>query len=163
MENLKNLENKFLLVDFEGFYFFNNFFIKEFGYFELKKINTLYVKTKPLNYSNYFWLLKHHHKLPHDFGTESFKTVLDILKKEDQIILVKGEEKAKYLQTLTSNIVINIEIFGCPAFKSLHSDNFPCIYHAIVPSEHCVRTKISKILNWIHNEPRTIEIATRFA
>jgi len=142
------LKNNLLLVDFEGYYYFDKFFIKEFGFYS-DSIKTIYIKTKPKKFSNYFWLLKHYHRILHHFGKERFSTVLDTLNQRNIIILVKGLEKAKILSKLTNNLVLNLEDFGCPSFNLLTTDADPCIYHAIVPSIHCVKTKISKLLNWI--------------
>jgi hypothetical protein len=160
--NLKQLEENFLLIDFEGYFHFNNFFIKEFGFFEFGSIKTLNVKTKPLNFKNYHWLVSHYHRIPYDFGSVSFYKVLEILNRKNKIILVKGEEKAKITRKLTKNLVLNLENFDCPSFDSLTSDTLPCVYHSIVPTNHCVKLKISKLLNWLKHESRIIKISDRF-
>jgi hypothetical protein len=153
------LEDRFLLIDFEGYYYLGKFYFKEFGFYKQNTIKTYYIKTKPHFFSNYSWLLEHYHKLPHDFGSTSFKIVLKLLNDQNITILVKGEEKSKIIRQISNNLVLNLENFGCPSFKSLHTNSWPCIYHTIVPAEHCVRIKISKILDWIKNERGTNQIS----
>jgi hypothetical protein len=157
-ESLENefQKNNFLIIDFEGYFYYDKFFFKEFGFYDYNTINTLYIQTKKLNFLNYNWLVKYFHKIPYDYGTTSYSCVKQILNQHNKVIVVKGLEKQKIIQKLTKNKVVNLEDFGCPSFKSINCESYPCVYHSIIAcSEHCVRLKISKIVHWIQNEHRT--------
>jgi hypothetical protein len=157
-------KNEFLIIDFEGYYYYDNFFFKEFGFYDYSTINTFYIQTKKLNFLNYNWLVKYFHKIPFDYGTTPFSFIKQLLNQHNKVFVVKGLEKQKIIEKLTKNKVVNIEDFGCPSFKSINCESFPCVYHSIIAcSEHCVKIKLSKIVHWIQNEYGASKVATRYS
>jgi hypothetical protein len=154
-----------LLVDFEGYFFQDNFYFKEFSFFDsAETIKTFYLKTPNKNFLNYDWLVSMHHKMRHNFGSSSHKIITEIINKPKIKIIVKGVEKVKILEKFTNNEIINLELLGCPAYKQITALSRTCFFHTLYPSVHCSQLKVSKLLSWLsENESRTSSLSTRVA
>lgn len=156
MQKSKNSTTKlhYILIDFEGYNGKNNFIFKEFAinFIETNIIHNFFLKTKKFNDKNYYWLMKHHHRIPHYYGQTPYKYIKQfIFDISDFVFIVKGEAKKKYLEKITKNQIINLEDYGCPKYSELTSNvQNNCTFHSHTPSEHCSILKLDKLHTWLH-------------
>lgn len=139
-----------LVVDFQGIRKNNKFYFKEFAINYNNEYKN-YFLTGPSgwlsahDYRQYRWLLKFHHGILHDYGTDRFRVI--ILPKET--IYVKGEEKRRILSKYVKNKICNIELLGCRYLEIDKSIDCEFAPHNNLKCHFCSLKKAHAITKWL--------------
>jgi hypothetical protein len=143
-----------MLIDFEGYQVANRFFFKEFTYCNINENSfcNLFIKTPIIRHNKTInWLIQSHHRIPMEYGSINYKRVIKTLNNAS-IIYCKGKSKVDILEKLTNNIIIDIELFGCPKYVYTHSNQLVCEFHNNNP--HCALNKAYFYYKWLKQYER---------
>lgn len=155
----------FAIIDIQGFkHKSNEFIVKELCVYTDKLYFHDVVKS-PYSFNNLTyedrkqtrWLFRNFHGLLWDDGNISTSQASEIITPQliDKVILVKGEEKVKWVKILLNNDnlnVLNVENIGlCAPLKSMNMIT-PCHFHKqksnVTTLYHCALQNVMNIQKW---------------
>jgi hypothetical protein len=157
------------IVDVQGFKKPQNEFVfKELAIIPLSEDSqpTVYFFEPPYNYnllpvkyrSENSWLKRNFHGLHWEDGDIPYGDLEDIFStyaSKARKIFVKGLEKKRWIQEITSNLVYNVEDIGCPALSKISNlDKFkPCSHHdeCICRKPNCAVKNVLILKKWLLN------------
>lgn len=162
-------QDRFVVIDVQGFIIDNHFFPKEVCVSGVDSKITTFLIAPPIEYSELTnkdritnkWLCNHLHGLCWNDGNithEEFSQYLVVyLKKEQDIIVyVKGIEKVRWLRQLLGKKeqiqIVDLDEFNCPNIKTLYKNNTQikvCNYHRSVYMKTCSRKSVIILRNFI--------------
>lgn len=177
------------IVDIQGFQFKTNPFIcKELAIkeFDLQKNCCHHIKKFVFNYPVIFEYLRSDIKKQIEFlmhkkhgfhwhSTEEtpflhsytdFGKIIqsEIIDKNYFLVMVKGEQKLKWLENfLPTNLIsiVNLEKYGCPAINKLKNEEISCNFHCslhCLPGKTCGVENVQLIYNWLKNANLSLPI-----
>ena len=104
------------------------------------------------------WLERHHHMIPFESGLYPYETLklhLTTLAHPFSTILCKGLEKARFLNNILQQKVINLEDYGCPSLDSFHHDHY-CDFH-LKKGGTCALRNAKALVQWFGENSRLRE------
>lgn len=175
---IHSINMDFAIVDLQGFKNKNNdFIVKEICVYMNKSFFHESVKSPQSFHSldhetriQARWLFRNFHGLLWDEGNIALRDVINLIGPylSNKTILVKGEEKIKWIKYLLKNddlIVLNAEDYGF-SNTDKSNDDFPCNFHKqkrnVMTLFHCALKNVTNINRWLSSLEET-EISSLFS